>query len=200
VVRVAILTDFVHKSGVVLQKDVEQASVSVRLAPAVAAAPNGFAPASRALLGDFSLEDPYLMDGSPVKLRGPFRSMQNITAGVAGRSADYRLREGVPSGYRYLNLIMLDALVRFGGIYQDRQQSFPIHVPEACRTIKIYYDFTNPDEKTFTGDIRFAGSNPHLEEDRLTIGPVEAKDPSGRTLAMVEGGLCRKIGEVRNGK
>jgi hypothetical protein len=204
VVRVAILSDFVHKNGTVLQKNVEQAAVSVRLASTVAAAPvNGTTlPAARGRLGDFSLEDPYLMDGSPVKLGGPFRSMRNITAGLAERSADYRLREEVrsQSGYRYLNLIMLDALVRFGGIYQDSQKAFPIYVPEACRTIKIYYDFTNPDEKTFTGSIRFAGSNPQMEADRLTIGPVEARDPAGRMLAMVDGGLCRRLGEVRNGK
>lgn len=204
VVRVAILADFVHKNGTVLQKDVEQSAVSVRLASAVAAPPlNGTSPdAVRGRLGDLSLDDPYLMDGSPVKLGGPFRSMQNITAGLAERSADYRLREGArpASGYRYLNLIMLDALVRFGGIYQDAQKSFPIFVPEACRLIKIYYDFTNPDEKTFTGSLRFAGSNPHLEADRLTIGPVEAKDPAGRTLVVVDGGLCRKFGEARNGK
>jgi hypothetical protein len=204
VVRVAILADFVHKNGTVLQKDVEQSAVSVRLASAVAAPPlNGTSPdAVRGRLGDLSLDDPYLMDGSPVKLGGPFRSMQNITAGLAERSADYRLREGArpASGYRYLNLIMLDALVRFGGIYQDAQKSFPIFVPEACRLIKIYYDFTHPDEKTFTGSLRFAGSNPHLEADRLTIGPVEAKDPAGRTLVVVDGGLCRKLGEARNGK
>ena len=103
-------------------------------------------------------------------------------------------------GYRYLNLIMLDALVRFGGIYRDGQESFPIYVPEACRVMKIYYDFTNPDEKTFTGSLRFAGSNPHLEAGVLTIGPVKAVDPAGRTLAMVEGGVCRKMGEARNGK
>jgi len=203
-VRVAILADFVHKNGTVLQKDVEQTAVSVRLASAVAAAPaNGKTPAAvRGRLGDLSLEDPYLMDGSPVKLSGPFRSMQNIKAGAVERSADYKLREEVRSrpGYRYLNLIMLDALVRFGGIYRDGQESFPIYVPEACRTIKIYYDFTKPDEKTFTGSLKFAGSNPHPEAGRLTIGPVEARDPAGRTLAIVDGGLCRKLGEARNGK
>jgi NAD(P)-dependent dehydrogenase (short-subunit alcohol dehydrogenase family) len=204
VVRVAILADFVHKSGTVLQKDVEQAAVSVRLASAVAAPPvNGTTrPANRGRLEGLYLEDPYLMDGSPVKLGGPFRSMQNIMAGPVERSAEYRLRDEMRSrpGYRYLNLIMLDALVRFGGIYQDEKKSFPIFVPEACRTIKIYYDFSHPDEKTFTGSLRFAGSNPHLEADRLTIGPVEAKDPAGRTLAMVDGGLCRRMGEARNGK
>jgi len=203
-VRVSILADFVHKSGTVLQKDVEQTAVSVRLASEVAAAPmNGTkSPLDRGRMQDSALEDPYLMDGSPVKLGGPFRSMQNITAGLAERSADYRLREEARSrpGYRYLNLIMLDALVRFGGIYRDGQESFPIYVPEACRVMKIYYDFTNPDEKTFTGSLRFAGSNPHLEAGILTIGPVKAMDPAGRTLAMVEGGLCRKMGEARNGK
>jgi acyl transferase domain-containing protein/NAD(P)-dependent dehydrogenase (short-subunit alcohol dehydrogenase family) len=208
-VRVAILADFVHKNGMVLQKDVEQTAVSVRLASSVAVSPaNGTTRGAawsrlRDLsLGAASLEDPYLMEGSPVKLAGSFRSMQNITAGPAERSADYRLREDLKSrsGYRGLNLFMLDALVRFGGIYQDEQKSFPIFVPEACRVIKIFYDFSNPDEKTFTGSLKFAGCNPQVEADRLTIGPVEATDPAGRTLAIVDGGLCRRMGEARNGK
>jgi hypothetical protein len=205
VVRVAILADFVHKNGTVLQKDVEQTAVSVRLGAAVALPPVNQPPVNgtrtaRGRLGDSPLEDPYIMDGSPVQLSGPFRSMQNITAGPAERSADFKLREvhRSPLGYRFLNLIMLDALVRFGGIYKDGEDVFPIYVPEACRVIRIYYDFSNPDEKTFTSNLKFAGSNPHreAEADRLMIGPVESRDSAGRMLAMVDGGLCRKMGEV----
>jgi NAD(P)-dependent dehydrogenase (short-subunit alcohol dehydrogenase family) len=200
VVRVAILSDFVHKNGTVLQKDVEQTAISVRLGPAVAAAPANGAP----LRADGRrLEDPYLMDGSPVKLGGPFRTMQNIMAGMAGRSADYKFREEVRSrsGYRYMlpHMIMLDSLLRFGGIYREGQEPFPIYVPEACQSIKIFYDFSNPPEKTLTSSLTFAGSNPRLQEGRMTIGPVEAKDPAGRTLVTVNGGLCRKMGEARNG-
>jgi hypothetical protein len=131
--------------------------------------------------------------------------MRNITAGSTERWADYRLRQEMQArsgytGYRYLNLMLLDSLVRFGGIYLDSQKSFPICVPEACRMIRIYYDFTNPDEKTFTGSLKFAGSNPLVETDRMVVGPVEARDPAGRTLAMVDGAISRKIGEVRSGK
>jgi 3-oxoacyl-(acyl-carrier-protein) synthase/NAD(P)-dependent dehydrogenase (short-subunit alcohol dehydrogenase family) len=207
VVRVAVLTDFIHKSGTILQKDVEQTAVSVRLARAVAAPPvNGSATrVDGGRSGDSSLEDPYLMNGSPVKLDGPFRAMRNITAGSTERWADYRVRQELQSrsgygGYRYLNLMLLDSLVRFGGIHLDAQKAFPICVPEACRMIRIYYDFTNPDEKTFTGSLKFAGSNPLVEPDRMVVGPVEARDPAGRTLAMVDGAISRKIGEVRSGK
>ena len=200
-VRVSIRIDVIHKNGMVLQKDVELTAVSVRLGASVASAPlNGSA--AKPAAGD-SLEDPYVMGGSPVQLDGPFRSLENITAGRSVRAADYRLREAArsaPGGYRFLNLIMLDALLRFGGIYQESDTVFPIYVPEACRTLKIFYDFTNPDEKTFTGSLRFAGSNPkHMEDDRLSIGPVEASDLGGRMLALVEGGMCRRLGEVRNG-
>jgi 3-oxoacyl-(acyl-carrier-protein) synthase/malonyl CoA-acyl carrier protein transacylase/NAD(P)-dependent dehydrogenase (short-subunit alcohol dehydrogenase family) len=204
-VRVFIRTDFVHKNGMVLQKDVELCSLCVRLASSVAAAPkNGITPLANGKLAAASpLEDPYLMDGSPVKLGGPFRSLQNITAGPAERNADYRLRDAVRSAsgdYRLLDLIMLDSLLRFGGIYQESHQVFPIYVPEGCRTLKIFYDFTNPDEKTFTGSLRFTGFNPQpRENDRLIVGPVEASDLAGRTLALLDGGLCRRMGEVRNG-
>jgi hypothetical protein len=130
--------------------------------------------------------------------------MQNITADEAHRSADYKLRDGVAaarSGYQHLlpNLILMDALWRFGAIHRDAQEHFPIYVPEACKVMNIYYDFDKPDEKILTGKLTFAGSNPHVDADRLMIGPVKAKDPAGATLILVDGGLCRKLGELRNG-
>jgi 3-oxoacyl-(acyl-carrier-protein) synthase/NAD(P)-dependent dehydrogenase (short-subunit alcohol dehydrogenase family) len=199
-VRVAILADFVHKNGAILQKDVEQTAISVRLGSSIVAPPRSAFNGAHGRM----LEDPYLMEDSPVRLNGPFRAMKNITADDAHRSADYSLRDGVAavrSGYQYLlpNLILMDALWRFGAIHRDAQDGFPIYVPEACKVMKIYYDFANPDEKLLTGKLTFAGSNPRLDVDRLTIGPVEAKDPSGSTLIQVDGGLCRKLGEARHG-
>jgi hypothetical protein len=156
------------------------------------------------------LEDPYLMEGSPVRLNGPFRAMRNITADGEHRRADYALRADLPpngvagtrSGYQYLlpNLILMDALWRFGAIHRDAQNGFPIYVPEACKVMKIYYDFANPGAEVLKGKLTFAGSNPRLDAEHLTIGPIEAKDPAGATLILVDGGLCRKMGEARNGK
>ena len=37
------------------------------------------------------------------------------------------------------------------------------------------------------------------DQDRLTIGPVEVRDPVGSVLLTVDGGVCRRMGEVRNG-
>jgi 3-oxoacyl-(acyl-carrier-protein) synthase/NAD(P)-dependent dehydrogenase (short-subunit alcohol dehydrogenase family) len=200
-IRVAILADFVHKNGTILQRDVEQTVISVRLAASVAAPPQKI---SLSEVRGQLLEDPYLMEGSPVHLNGPFKAMKNITSNDAQRHAEYKLRDGVAaarSGYQYLlpNLILMDALWRFGAIHRD-QDTFPIYVPEACKLMKVYYDFGNPDEKLLTGKLTFSGANPHLDADRLMIGPVEAKDPTGATLLLVDGGLCRKLGEARYAK
>jgi hypothetical protein len=43
------------------------------------------------------------------------------------------------------------------------------------------------------------GSNPTADQDRLTIGPVEVRDSEGSVLLSVDGGVCRRLGEVRNG-
>ena len=200
-IRVAILADFVHKNGTILQRDVEQTVISVRLAASVAVPPQKI---SLSGIRGQLLEDPYLIEGSPVHLNGPFKAMKNITADDAQRHAEYKLRDGVAaarSGYQYLlpNLILMDALWRFGAIHRD-QDTFPIYVPEACKLMKVYYDFGNPDEKLLTGKLTFSGANPHLDADRLMIGPVEAKDPTGATLLLVDGGLCRKLGEARYAK
>jgi hypothetical protein len=75
----------------------------------------------------------------------------------------------------------------------------PVYVPEACKVMNVYYDLAEPDVSALTGNLTLSGSNPREERDQLIIGPVEVKDASGAILLSVEGGVCRKLGEVRNG-
>ena len=95
----------------------------------------------------------------------------------------------------------MDSLWRFGTIDIADQQRPARLRPEACKVMKIYYDLSNPvaiprrlDELSMTGTNR-----PNWTRNRLTIGPVEARDADGSVLLMVEGGVCRRLGEVRNG-
>jgi len=202
-IRVEVVSDFAHKSGKVLQKDVVQTEMSVRLGQSVncagAGSANGFSRAKGRVLCD-----PYVMQGSPVHLNGPFRTLKNIVVGESNRSAEYRLTEmsGIGSGgHAFLSTLMvMDSLWRFGAIDLHPDNTLPVYVPEACKVMKVYFDLGNPGvASTLCDELSMTGSNPTADQDRLTIGPVEVRDPVGSVLLTVDGGICRRLGEVRNG-
>ena len=200
VVQVRILSDFVHSSGVVLQKDILQHEILIRMSPTPLAAPA--LPRPNGLEGR-RLLDPYVMDGSPVRLSGPFNAMENIIVGGAERKADFRLADfnGASAEYKaaWSKIILMDALWRFGVIHLPPDNSSPVFVPEECRVMKVYFDFSNFDASKLGGQLTFSGANPRLDGDRLTIGPVVATDGNGNTLIVVEDGVCLRYGKVGNG-
>jgi hypothetical protein len=142
------------------------------------------------------------MDGSIVKLRGPFNTMSNITAGKEFRRADYRLQHlAAPvteGGLLLPKIMLLDSLWRFGAIDMTRDGSLPIHVPEQCEMMRMYFDFSHVDTNLLMSRLTFSGVNPRDDGEKLRIGPVAAYDGDGRMLLCVEGGVCRRLGEVRN--
>jgi 3-oxoacyl-(acyl-carrier-protein) synthase/NAD(P)-dependent dehydrogenase (short-subunit alcohol dehydrogenase family) len=199
-VRVQVVSDFVHKNGMVLQKDVVQTEISVRMGASIGrpAYANGVSrPSGR------TLEDPYVMEGSPIHLNGPFRTLKNIVVGDGGRSAEYSPMEKVEGGTGYQaflpNLLVMDSLWRFGAIDMDDHDSLPVYVPEACKVMNVYYDLSSADTSSLRSGLCMTGSNPMEDHDRLTIGPVQVRDASGSILLTVDGGVCRRLGEVRNG-
>jgi 3-oxoacyl-(acyl-carrier-protein) synthase/NAD(P)-dependent dehydrogenase (short-subunit alcohol dehydrogenase family) len=195
--RVRLLADFVHRSGTVLQKDIPQHEIEIRMAAALRH------PSPPRDLGRFAgrpLPDPYVMEGSPVKLSGPFNTMSNITAGREFRRADYKLADlnGAASedGSLLPKIMLMDSLWRFGAIEMVRDSSLPIHVPEQCEMMKVYFDFPRVSARRLMGTLTLSGANPRDDGDKLHIGPVAAYDGDGNVLLSVEGGICRKLGEV----
>ena len=200
VVHVRILSDFVHSSGVVLQKDFLQHEIMVRMSATPLPVP--------ALLAVNGLEgrrsvDPYMMEGSPVCLSGPFDAMKNIIIGGDHRRADFKITDLNQSRAEHQpvlsKVVLMDSLWRFGVIQIGPDNSFPVFVPEACDVMKIYFDFADFDISKLVGTLTFIGANPRVDGERLHMGPVAAIDANGNTLLVVERGVCRRFGEVRNG-
>lgn len=200
VVQVRILSDFVHSSGVVLQKDILQHEILIRMSDGVLTFPARVHPNG---LEGRRLLDPYVMDGSPVCLSGPFNAMENIIVGGAQRKAEFKLADfnGASPQYKseWSKIILMDSLWRFGVIHLAPDNSSPVFVPEECRVMKVYFDFSDFDASTLAGKLTFSGANPRLDGDRLTIGPVTAADGNGNALIIVEDGICRRYGKVSNG-
>lgn len=200
-VRVQVISDFRHKNGMVLQQDVVYFEMSVRMAESIDHAKNGH---SMSCDQGRVLSDPYVTGASPVHLNGPFRTLQRIVVGERNRSAEYSPEEEIheSTGYRgfLANLLVMDSLWRFATIDIEGRDVFPVYIPLAGNVMRIYYDLSNPDNTpTLLGRLSMAGFNPKHDQDYLTIGPVEVRDPNSSILLTVEGGMCRKIGEVRNG-
>ncbi len=199
VVRVRILSDFVHRSGVTLQKDVLQHEILVRMSATPSPVPTRLD--VNGLEGRRTV-DPYMMEGSPVRLSGPFDAMKNIIIGGDHRRADFAITDFNRSAEHQAVLskvVLMDSLWRFGVIQIALDNSLPVFVPEACDVMKIYFDFADFDISKLVGTLTFTGANPRADGERLHMGPVKAIDANGNALLVVERGICRRFGEVRNG-
>jgi hypothetical protein len=196
VVRVSAQTDFTHSSGKVLRKGILHGELSVHLAAELPSPPrielNG-PPA-----GWEELPDPYVDAASPVQLNGGFDALAEILVGSSARRASYRLDPRVVNGGSDIlaNLVMVDALWRFSAITRDAAGSLPIFVPAKCRSMDVYFDYTNYDVDVLRQPLTFYGENPYPENDLLHVGPIRVVDSEGRVLLHVEGAYCRPFGAV----
>ena len=198
--KISILSDFVHASGVTLQKNILQHDSLVRMS----ATP---LPVRKSLdlngvEGQRSV-DPYPIEGSPICLSGPFDAMENLIIGGDQRRADFKFADlnHFSSGSQSMlsKVVLMDSLMRFGVIQTGTENSLPVFVPEACAVMKVYFDFADFDISKLAGTVTFTGANPRPDGERLHMGPVSAIDANGNTLLLVEHGICRRFGEVRNG-
>jgi hypothetical protein len=175
-----------------------QTEVSVRLVKKMmCAAANGYHADSD---HGMSLDDPYVMEGSPVRLKGRFRTMSNIVSGTQRRRADYYLdskSETVSESTCVIpKIMMMDSLWRFGAILREPDNSIPVYVPVKCDVMKVYFDFAALPCSAPIDKLTFSGANPTADQETITIGPVAAVDATGQVLLVVEGGVCRRYGTV----
>ena len=198
VVQVQILMDFIHKTGRVLGANLLHTEIYVRMARAVRLPVGLELPIHRG--ADRCLPDPYVMPGSPVQLDGVFRAMKEVQVYDADRRAGYQLPDANrhPSAFDHLipKIIMVDAFWRFGTVRVCESGNLGVFVPERCDVMKVFFDYDLDALESLRGPITFAGANPRPEGDLLHVGPITAFNAAGQALLRVEGGLCRKFGEI----
>jgi 3-oxoacyl-(acyl-carrier-protein) synthase/NAD(P)-dependent dehydrogenase (short-subunit alcohol dehydrogenase family) len=199
VVRVQIVADFVHKSGELLAKDQLYTEIFVRMAkslrmPLKAAADADVSPGVR-------LPDPYVMDGSPVRLNGAFRTLKEVVVSRTTRRAEYMLnghgRYNSDFDYLIPNIILVDAFWRFGTVQANDTGGLSVYVPEKCDAMEVFFDYSDFDADVLRNKVTFQGANPRPEGDLLHVGPIGAFDSNGRMLLRVKSGICRKFGDIK---
>jgi 3-oxoacyl-(acyl-carrier-protein) synthase/NAD(P)-dependent dehydrogenase (short-subunit alcohol dehydrogenase family) len=198
-IHVRVLSDFTHKSGVLLQKDVVHTELSVRMAQSVPRPPRADASAE---LPGLLLPDPYVMNGSPVRLNGRFNSIRKLVVGESDRRAEYRLSDYPypASPYLYLlpNIIMVDAFWRFGTVEVKPDRTLSVFVPRKCDIMRVFFDYTDFSQPALNGSFVFRGVNPRVDGDLLHVGPIEVCNQLGEVQLIVEGGLCQRFGNIEN--
>lgn len=200
VVRVQVLSDFVHKSGVVLQKDAVQTEIFLRMSARPANAPP--LDAAGELRDSQQLPDPYLLESSPVRLNGRFNSMSGLKVNGSRRHASYRLSDypypESPLLHMLPNVILVDAFWRFGTVMATGERTLSVYVPERCDRMGVYFDYTDFGLDWLREPVVFTGANPRPQGDQLLVGPIEARDRDGRLRLTVEDGVCRKFGDIHH--
>lgn len=197
VVRVSVRSDFVHRNGAILQRDVLHKETNVRMAQTLAVPP---ARRNGTLAEPREFPDPYVMNGSVVRLNGAFKTMSDIRVSSSHRMASYRLNgaryPASPFQHLLANLILVDSFWRFGAIHSPDHQRLPVYVPEYCGAMRVYFDYVQFDAPILRQTLTFSGANPRADGDLLRLGDIEVRDPQGNILLTVEGATCRYFGEV----
>lgn len=197
-VQVELYSDFIHKSGRVLQKDLLHFAARVRLAteraPAVVQAhpPNG-GPSLDAI-------DPYVSPQAPVWLGGFFRCLRKIELQPNQRHGCFRIEDDalLPQLSPFITpSILLDALCRLAMIHVEPEGGgMPIYVPFRCSRILLPSNLNDLALHRSGAEIKLYAANPIIEGDLIRNERTEATDANGKTLLVVEQLVARRFGAV----
>ncbi|QDE90373.1 polyketide synthase [Myxococcus xanthus] len=189
-VRVRLMGDIVHASGVVLEKDLVYAEARFTL---TAEPPRGTpeldaaAPSGQAR----RVHDPHCAAGAPIELRKMFDCLEEIHIEPSARFA----RLGLPTEPRQAGstvpALVLDAALRLSAMHVDGESSAvfaPIQFQRAT------FDRGLVDVRGGAPlHLSLKALPPRVDGDLLECGTVAALDEAGRLRMLLEGGLARPM-------
>jgi NAD(P)-dependent dehydrogenase (short-subunit alcohol dehydrogenase family) len=198
-VRVRLVSDFVHASGRVLEKDRLHLEAVARLAPSAAiesAAPvplNGH---------EWPSADPYLSPDAPIRLEGLFRCLHDIRVSETGRTARFRIADTaqLSSIADFLTpAVLLDALFRFSMIHVEPPDTMPLYVPLRCGRTRLVPGINDARTREFFDALRLVAPTPRVDGDRIFSPWARVETDDGRVILAVERMEALRIGEVPRG-
>ncbi|RXZ38199.1 SDR family NAD(P)-dependent oxidoreductase [Oxalobacteraceae bacterium CAVE-383] len=195
VVAVRLLSDFVHRSGAVLQRDVLHFEGEVLTA--TSCFPLSENPVVAADLNpSVSCADPFLAPGSPVKLGGVFACLDEIRIGPQVRSARFHLGAGKSlqalAGFRS-PVLLFDALFRLLGLAPDGDvETGTVSVPIDGGAFRFKPGLT---DLALQGQVlTLTAANPRSEGDLLVTDWGQVLDAQGRIIVSIERAVARRMG------
>lgn len=196
-VEVRLLSDFVHASGRVLRRDVPHFSSRVWVAAGGGELGEGEPWPGGGVAT--AVPDPYLLEGSPVRLGGPFRCLERIRLFDGGRRARLRIRE--PEGLAamadfLIPALLLDGLFRCSMIHLSAAGGLPVYVPVGCRLTRLAPGVNDLRLHAAGAELTLTAAEPRPEGEEMINDWSQATDASGRVLLRVEGMRAARLGEV----
>lgn len=199
-VRVQLLSDFIHSSGKILQKDMLHFETTLHMSsePRTIEKMNW-----NGVVSDILVPDPYLLPNTFVQLRGFFDCLGNIKIGVDRRKGRFRIKEtdmlSMISHY-HTPSVMMDAIFRFSMINITAEGLMPIYVPIGCREIYVASNINDTVLAAQGDEIDFFGTNPVIEGEMIRSPWIQACDREGRILLLTKDLTALKVGEVPVGR
>jgi acyl transferase domain-containing protein/acyl-CoA thioesterase FadM len=196
-VKVSLHSDFIHKSGRVLQRDIRHFSASVRLADRPCALPAATVGTNGAR--GVPAIDPYLAAGSPVKLDGLFRCLEEVRLHADHRTASFHISapESLPQIAAFLTpSLLLDAMTRCAVIAVEDDGAMPIWVPVSAGRTLLPQGVNDASLHAAGGGVRIQAVAPRFAGDLVYADHVEAIDAEERAFLVVEGLVARRAGQV----
>lgn len=194
-VLVKLMSDFVHKSGRVLQADVVHMSTEVLLGAAPSEPVITHDPVASVQSG-WRLSDPYLHPDAPVRLGGAFRSLHDITVTPAYSTATFEAPDAealhAASG-SMIPFVLLDALFRLAALRREDDGSALLCVPLGCAQIAVW---TRCSGGNAVGRCTLRSSPAHFTGNRVHVGWAEAIDDHGRVLLTLKDIIGAVYGRV----
>ncbi|WP_426745483.1 SDR family oxidoreductase [Myxococcus faecalis] len=189
-VRVRLLGDIVHASGVVLERDLVYAEARFTLTrqpPQGVPGLDAAAPSGRGIL----VEDPHCAPGGPIELRKMFDCLEDIRLEPAARFAKLGLPTRREEAGATVPALVLDAALRLSAMH--------VHGVSNDVFAPIQFQRATFDRELVDGRSRaplqlsLKALRPRLEGDVLQCGTVAAVDEAGRLRMLLEGGLARPM-------
>jgi 3-oxoacyl-(acyl-carrier-protein) synthase/NAD(P)-dependent dehydrogenase (short-subunit alcohol dehydrogenase family) len=195
VIAVKLLSDFVHKSGKVLQRDVLHFECEVLVGTTPFSVKETVFKSSD-LTPSVACADPFLAQGSPVKLGGMFASLDDIQIGKNIRSARFHLdrRHSLDALAGFIApVVLLDALFRLLGLAPDGEtKTGTVSVPVAGGSFRFLAGATDIGLQGTT--LILTASNPRTEGNQLVMEWGQVIDGDGRVIAAIQHAVARRMG------
>ncbi|BBM87372.1 type I polyketide synthase [Candidatus Uabimicrobium amorphum] len=176
VIHVQLLSDFIHKSGMVLQHNECMFEVDIHMRESAVPVPWFSAQTNTKTI---EVGDPYTKEGV-VKLSDFFCCLSQITIGECSREASFELDKTSLSCIEDFCLpsILVDALWRFSMI-DDRET---IYVPQMGGELYIKADINDRQ----LGKLHLHGSNPRIHNNHIFNKWVQAIDEKGDAVVLAK--------------
>jgi 3-oxoacyl-(acyl-carrier-protein) synthase/NAD(P)-dependent dehydrogenase (short-subunit alcohol dehydrogenase family)/acyl-CoA thioesterase FadM len=185
-VHVKIMSDFTHKSGVILESNVH-CEMDVRLSSNVKPIDSSY-PIRHEFRGK-KIQEPYMHPQSPVRLAGIFDCLSDLVVGEEFRRATFQFKNP-----EFLNqvsnfvtpAILIDAMLRLATSSTAGGSPPMVFVPQGWQRVRLSSSLNDCKIHELGQELFLIGSNSRMDGDELRCEWLQVVDTYGRVIVLME--------------